>query len=203
MLNRFRLSLLASVAMSPDGGGSPAPAPAPAPTPAPVPADDPNEASLTAAELRTMLREKRRAESGLRDRLREAENARETALAAAEALKTEHTTALTAAQEAADARHIKAELRMEATKAGIVDLDGLALMDLKTAGVKIDKEGNITGAAEAIAKLKETKPFLFAGTGSTSNPGTPPKPAPSGAKKANEMSPEEWRAERARLVSAR
>src|SRR5258708_2338543 len=56
-------------------------------------------------------------------------------------------------------RIIRAELRAQATAAGMHDLDGLKLADLST--VKLDDNGDVIGADELITKLKETKPYLF------------------------------------------
>jgi len=86
----------------------------------------------------------------------------------------------------AEQRVIRAELKAEAIKAGMVDLDGLMLADLTA--VKIDENGEVVGAAEMMAALKESKPYLF-GTkvASTASPEKPPKkedPKPFNAKTA-------------------
>ena len=124
------------------------------------------------------------------DRRKEADDAKaETAKAKEDATK-----AVTAATEAANRRIINAELRAEATKAGMLDLDGLKLLDLDKAGVTIDADGTVKGAAEALVALKKAKPWAFVGTGSTSPPGSPPPPAGGGAKHAKDMTTEEYAA---------
>ncbi len=90
-------------------------------------------------------------------------------------------------------RIIQAELRAEAIKAGMVDLDGLKLADLSA--VKIDEKGEVVGAEALMAALKESKPYLFGKpVVGTSNPQTPPKPTPPNGKPALAMSQEEWAA---------
>ncbi|MEX3933280.1 hypothetical protein AB4Y32_16005 [Paraburkholderia phymatum] len=93
----------------------------------------------------------------------------------------------------AEQRIIRAELKAEAIKAGMVDLDGLKLADLSS--IKIDEKGDIQGAAELMATLKESKPYLFKEpASSTSHAGDPPpkkKPEPFDARKAT---PEELKA---------
>ncbi len=57
-------------------------------------------------------------------------------------------------------RYMKAELKAHAASLGMRDIDDITLADLSA--VKIDDDGNVTGAKEAIAALKERKPYLFA-----------------------------------------
>lgn len=100
------------------------------------------------------------------------------------------------AHSAADQRVIRAEMKAEAIKAGMVDLDGLKLADLST--VKLDENGNVQGAAEVLAALKESKPYLFkepaSSTSQTQEPPPKKKPEPFDARTAT---PEE-RAAKAR-----
>jgi hypothetical protein len=88
----------------------------------------------------------------------------------------------------------QAELKAEAMRLGIIDLDGLKLLD---ASVPIETEANVV-----IAKLRRDKPWLFAPAGSSS-PASPPQPAAMKRKLATEMSIEEWRAARAELLRRR
>jgi hypothetical protein len=92
------------------------------------------------------------------------------------------------------ARLRQAELKAEAMRAGIVDLDGLRLLDPSAQG-----EGE---PALVIAKLRREKPWLFA-AGSSSTAASPPQAAPLKRKMATEMSIEEWRAARAELLRRR
>ncbi|NMM21835.1 MAG: hypothetical protein HHJ15_18100 [Rhodoferax sp.] len=98
----------------------------------------------------------------------------------------------TAAQSAADARVIRAELKTVALKAGMVDLDGLKLADLTT--VKLDDKGEVEGADALIEALKKAKPYLFGAAGSSSTPSTPPASTPPAAKSARDMTAEEYAA---------
>jgi len=93
--------------------------------------------------------------------------------------------------EAASAAKIRqAELKAEAVRAGIVDLDGLRILT---------PEANTGEPAEVIGKLRREKPWLFS-AGSSSSAAVAPAAAPVTRKLATEMSVEEWRAARAELV---
>jgi hypothetical protein len=101
----------------------------------------------------------------------------------------------------ADARLIRAELKAEAIRAGMVDLDGLKLLDI--ADVQINEHGDIPDAAARLAKLKRAKPWLFGGAVSSSAAANPPRPEPPRTRHANELSHEEWLVARAALVRRR
>jgi hypothetical protein len=107
---------------------------------------------------------------------------------------------LSAIRTETDTRLIRAELKAEAVRAGIVDLDGLKLLDLSAA--KLDGRGEVEGAAQLLAQLKRAKPWLF-GAASSSNPASPPAAQPMRQKLAGEMTTAEWRAARADLVRRR
>lgn len=88
---------------------------------------------------------------------------------------------------ASEQRIIRAELKAEAIKAGMVDMDGLKLADLST--IKIDeKTGEVIGGEDLMKALKESKPYLFKEATSSTNTGNPPppkdKPAPFDARTA-------------------
>lgn len=112
----------------------------------------------------------------------------EQARANAEKVKTEADERMAQTVSAADQRIIRAELKAEAIKAGMVDLDGLKLADLSA--VKLDENGEVVGAGELMATLKEAKPYLFtqAAATTTTPKETPTKkePAPFNAKTATE-----------------
>lgn len=131
------------------------------------------------------------------ERRQEAEAARAEAAKA----KADADAAIATATTAANRRIINAELRAEATKAGMVDLDGLKLLDIEAAKVTLDADGNVKGAAEALEGLKKAKPYLFtpANTGNTETP----KPGEQKQKKATEMTDEEYAAAKARVMSGR
>jgi hypothetical protein len=97
----------------------------------------------------------------------------------------------------ARARVVRAELKVEAVRAGIVDLDGLKLLDLKD--VELTSDGELANAGELMVQLKRAKPWLFGGTSSSSR--THPPPAqPLRQKLANEMTDDEYRAARAAIL---
>lgn len=99
--------------------------------------------------------------------------------------------------EAARARIIRAELKAEAIKAGMIDLDGLKLIE--PAEIKLDDKGDVEGAAALMSKLKRDKPWLF-GAHSSSSRATPPQAQPPRQKHATEMTNAEYRAARADLL---
>lgn len=104
----------------------------------------------------------------------------------------------TAVRTAANKRVILAEMKVEAIRAGMVDLDGLAFVDLNR--VRIEDNGDVAGTSALIAELRQMKPWLFTGPSSSSlskaPPSQPPKP-----KLATEMTDAEYRAARARLIA--
>jgi len=97
---------------------------------------------------------------------------------------------ISAAEKAAEARIIIAELKAAALKAGMVDLDGLKLADLSA--LKLTESGEVEGAEALMEEMKKAKPYLFGAPPSTTDPAKkPPKAAPE-AKTAKDMTPEEW-----------
>lgn len=108
---------------------------------------------------------------------------------------------LSAEVAALRARLVQAELRTEAVRAGMVDLDGVRLID--ASGLQLGPDG-VEGAAELVARMRDAKPWLFGRGGtSSSSAGRAPRAAPPKAKTAMEMSEEEWRAARAELLRRR
>lgn len=103
-------------------------------------------------------------------------------------------------EQEARARIMHAELKVEAVRAGIIDLDGLKLLDLKDARLAAD--GNPTNAAELVAQLRRAKPWLFASPSSSSPASVPPAQTPR-QKLATEMSDAEYRAARAAILKHR
>jgi len=100
-----------------------------------------------------------------------------------------------------EARIVRAELKTEAIRAGIVDSDGLKLLD--TADIKLNKDGEVDGADALIADLKRAKPWLFSSPSSSSSAAVAPPSMPPRQKLATEMSEDEWRAARAALLKRR
>lgn len=100
-------------------------------------------------------------------------------------------------EQEARVRIVSAELKVEAVRAGIVDLDGLKLLDLKS--VELTPEGELSNGSELIAQLRRMKPWLFGGT-SSSSPAIPPPSQPPRQKLATEMTDDEYRAARAAIL---
>jgi hypothetical protein len=109
--------------------------------------------------------------------------------------------ALNRVQVETDARLIRAELKAEAVRAGMVDLDGLKLLDV--AEITLTETGEIADAAVLLARLKRAKPWLFGNAMSSSAAVNPPRPEPPRTRHANELSHEEWVAARAALLRRR
>lgn len=91
----------------------------------------------------------------------------------------------------------RAELKIEAVRAGMIDLDGLKLVE---PGVTQPQEdGSVPDAASVMAQLKRDKPWLFAGA-SSSSMASAPRAEPPRARHARELSDAEWREARAELL---
>lgn len=95
---------------------------------------------------------------------------------------------------------VRAELKAEAVRAGMVDLDGLRLADLSQC--RLTEAGEVEGASELMRRLRASKPWLFAQP-STSSAAKPPPSQPPQQKLATQMTDEEWRAARAELLRRR
>jgi len=98
------------------------------------------------------------------------------------------------------ARLVRAELKAEAVRAGMVDLDGLKLLDV--AGIKVAKDGEVEGAQAIMRDLKKAKPWLFGGGSSSSTAAAPPALPPK-TRLATEMDHAEWQKARAELLKRR
>jgi hypothetical protein len=103
-------------------------------------------------------------------------------------------------EQSARFRLVRAELKVEAVRAGMVDLDGLKLLDLEQ--VQLNPDGEIENAAQLMAQFRRAKPWLFGGT-SSSSPANAPPAQPQRQKLATEMSEKEYRAARAALLKLR
>lgn len=102
--------------------------------------------------------------------------------------------------ENADARVVRAELKAEAVRYGMVDLDGLKLVEPDQ--VRVNQRGEVEGAESVMQQLKRDKPWLFAGPSSSSR-ASPPPAYPPRPRLATEMTLEEYRAARAELLRRR
>lgn len=163
------------------------PTPAAPVTPPAAPVTPPVSPAPRAAEpemfSREYVTELRRENAHYRTKANESEAAKTAAERAAEdGVKT--------IKQEADARIIRSELKAEAIKAGMIDLDGLKLADLSK--VKLTDTGDVEGATELLAALKESKPYLFGATNNSSTPGDPPKPKPNEPRDVRTMTREEY-----------
>ena len=104
-------------------------------------------------------------------------------------------------QKQTEARVIRAELKAEAMRAGIVDPDGLKLID--TSALQLNENGEFAGAAELISEFKQAKPWLFGGPRSSSSGSMVPPSSPPRQKLATEMTESEWRHARNVLLGRR
>jgi hypothetical protein len=107
---------------------------------------------------------------------------------------------LAQAEDESKSRLIRAELKLEAVRAGMVDLDGLKLLDLGNA--TFTAQGELENAAQLMSQLRRAKPWLFGGT-SSSSPANPPPAQPPRQKLATEMTNEEYRIARAAMLKHR
>jgi len=104
---------------------------------------------------------------------------------------------LAAQNTALRARLVQAELRMEALRAGMVDLDGVRLID--PGAIRLTEAGGLEGGAALMTRLRQDKPWLF-GRGSSSSGAAAPSAAPAAPRSAMDMGVDEWRAARAELL---
>lgn len=100
------------------------------------------------------------------------------------------------AQQARDTQ-LMAELKAEALRAGMVDLDGLKLLD--TTGLTVTDQGEVHGATTLMERFRRDKPWLFAAPSSAAAAAPPPAQPPQ-TKRATEMTAEEYRAARAAIT---
>ena len=165
----------------------------PSDTDAPVEvADKPREPTTYEKQLRTKLsNSSKRAEEAER-KLTEAESR----------FKADADKAIAEHRTASEARLVRAELKAAALKAGIVDLDGLKLLDIS--GVKLDEHGEVAVPEDFFERARKSKPWLFATTGAdrgnTSHPADPPKRAADTNRSAKDMSPAEFKAAMAKIA---
>jgi hypothetical protein len=99
-----------------------------------------------------------------------------------------------------ESRLVAANLRTEAVRAGMIDLDGLKLVDLSS--VTLDANDKIVDGRKIMDGLRREKPWLFGAT-SSSSAAVAPASQPVRQKTALEMSDEEYAAARAVLTRHR
>ena len=94
-------------------------------------------------------------------------------------------------------RVVLAELKVEAMRANMIDLDGLQFLDMSQ--IRLGEAGGVADGAELIGRLKRAKPWLFAAPSSSSIAKVPPS-GPTRQKLARDMSDEEYRIARASII---
>ena len=102
--------------------------------------------------------------------------------------------------EVHQARLAQAELKLHALRAGMIDLDGLKLID--SSRVKLTEKGEVEGADRLMADLRRDKPWLFRHATTSTTSATPPSTLPT-SRDARQMSHVEWQAARAALLKRR
>jgi hypothetical protein len=95
-------------------------------------------------------------------------------------------------------RIILAEMKIEAMRAGMIDLDGLKFLDMTQ--VHLQDDGSVNDGTELISRLKRSKPWLFAAPTSSSVANVPSS-RPARQKLATQMTDEEYRVARANIIS--
>jgi hypothetical protein len=149
---------------------------------------------------REYVSELRKESAAYRVKLQEMEKVAKDAQESAERVKKEEETKRTETQKQADERILRSELKAIALKAGMIDTDGLKLADLSK--VKLLETGEIEGADALMEDLKKSKPYLFGQTQNSTSTDKKPKPADNKPKLATEMTPEEYAAEKKKLIAA-
>jgi hypothetical protein len=86
-------------------------------------------------------------------------------------------------------RLVAANLRTEAVRAGMIDLDGLKLVDLSD--VRLDDTDKVVGGRQLMTELRRNKPWLFGAT-SSSSVAFAPASQPVRQKTAMDMTDEEY-----------
>lgn len=107
---------------------------------------------------------------------------------------------LAAENAALRARLLQSELRTEAVRPGMVDLDGIRLID--PAALTLTDTGALDGGPALMARLRQDKPWLFGKPpgASSSSGAVPPPAAPATPRSAMDMGVDEWRTARAELL---
>ena len=95
---------------------------------------------------------------------------------------------------------LSAELRLAAMRSGMIDLDGIKLID--SAALKPKEDGTRPELTQVMANLRRDKPWLFT-PATSSSAATPPSSSPQRRKLATEMTMEEWRLARSELLRRR
>ena len=101
-----------------------------------------------------------------------------------------------------ESRLVFAELKAEALRAGMVDLDGLRLVGAPA--LRINERGELEGGPELMQELRRTKPWLFGNVAaSSSSTISPPQVQAVKQRLATEMTDAEYRIARAAIIRRR
>jgi len=103
-------------------------------------------------------------------------------------------------KQKADSGIVKAHLQAEAMRAGMIDLDGLKMLD--TSHLSVAEDGSVQGVAGLMEKVRREKPWLF-GKPSTSAAGAAPSSLPPRQKLATEMTDAEYKVAREAIIRFR
>lgn len=88
-------------------------------------------------------------------------------------------------------RYIRAELKAEALKAGLVDVDALKMFD--TSSIEIDDNGDVIGVSELVEEMRMSKPYAFSTTAKdTTTDKKTPDSSKVDSKSALDMSDDEF-----------
>ena len=96
-----------------------------------------------------------------------------------------------------DQRVILAEMKVQAIRAGMIDLDGLKFLDMTK--IHLEEDGDVPDGGELLSQLKASKPWLFAAPTSSSTARVPTS-RPARQKLVKDMTDEEYRIARANIV---
>jgi cell division septum initiation protein DivIVA len=151
-------------------------------------AGDPAPTPTTHTFSADYVRELRAENRTTRLKAQELEAQLQQATEAGKKLADEFAAKQTSISDAAKAAMTRSELKVHALKAGMVDLDGLKLLDLSS--IKLTDTGEIENAEAILKAAKEAKPWLFSMTtaNTTSSTSQPPKPAEPKIADARNMS---------------
>lgn len=137
---------------------------------------------------------------GWRTKHGELETANKTATARIAELEKANGETQTKAQQEADARVLRAELKYIAREHGVADVnDALKVLDLST--VKFDADGNVVGATELFEAAKKAKPYLFKEV-TTSNTKKTPEPNKNEPVDVRKQTDEEYAASKAAYLAS-
>ncbi len=103
-------------------------------------------------------------------------------------------------KQQAESGIVKAHLQAEASRAGMIDLDGLKMLDISH--ITVSDGGEVLGANALMEKVRKEKPWLF-GKPSTSAPGGAPPSRPPRQKMATEMTDAEYQSAREAILRFR